>query len=183
MDAIKLLQKHYDKDSKLYKVLLLHSNLVAEKALKIAKNIPELNPDLKFIHEAAMIHDIGIKFMVDADLNHFGKHDYMEHGYLGRQLLEKEGYHKHALVCERHIGVGITKKEIIEKKLPFPKRDMVPISIEEKIISFADLFYTKYPGKEKTEKTIKEIKDSIKKHGKEKLRIFEKLCRELKFSF
>ena len=131
-----------------------------------------------------MLHDIGIKFVDSPKINCFGKHKYLEHGYLGRDLLDSENLPKHALVCERHIGVGITKKEIIETKLPLPKRDMIPISIEEKIISVADLFYTKAPGFEKIKRTIDEIKKNISKHGEEKVKKFENYCKMFKlFSY
>ncbi len=33
-----------------------------------------------------------------------------------------------APVCERHLGVGLTKKDIISSKFPLPHRDMIPTS-------------------------------------------------------
>src|SRR3990167_4819755 len=108
MDVIKLLEKYYRPDSKTYYLLVRHSRLVANKALEVAERVKELGPDLKFIEEAAMLHDIGI-FMTHApEIECFGKKPYICHGYLGRELLEKEGFPKHALVCERHVGVGIS---------------------------------------------------------------------------
>ena len=177
MDPIKIIEKYYDKDSKLYNLLISHSRLVARKALSIAKNVPELNPDLDFIYEAAMLHDIGIIFVLDQNLNSIKGHKYIEHGYLGRELLEKEGFPRHALVCERHTGVGISKQDIIQNKLPLPKRDMIPLSVEEKIISFADLFYTKYPGREKEEKSIEEIKKNIGSYSKANLKVLKSWCK------
>lgn len=182
MDPIKIIQKFCQKNTKLYDLLMLHSKLVTKKAIEIAKNVPELKPDLKFIEEAAMLHDIGIIFTNTPKIHCFGEHKYIEHGYLGRDLLEEEGLPKHALVCERHTGVGISKQEIINDNLPLPHRDMIPLSIEEKIICFADLFYTKYPGKETTEKTIKEIKEERAKFSKENVKIFEQWCKEFKIS-
>ena len=42
----------------------------------------------------------------------YGDKDYICHGYLGRALLEKEGLPAHALVCERHVGVGLSISDI-----------------------------------------------------------------------
>ena len=43
-----------------------------------------------------------------------------------RELLEKEGLPQHALVCDRHTGVGITIEDIRAQELPIPERDMTP---------------------------------------------------------
>jgi len=160
MDPLKIIAKYYPPDGPTYPVLVAHSRAVADKALAIAKNVPELNPDLKFIEEAAMLHDIGI-FMTDnpsVDCN--GKYEYICHGYLGRQLLEKEGYPKHALVCERHVGVGLSEQDIIDRDLPIPHRDMTPQTIEEEIICLADKFFSKHPDPTK-EKSWEEVEESM----------------------
>ena len=41
-------------------ILCEHSMQVVQKAQEIARGVPELNPDMEFIQEAAMLHDIGI---------------------------------------------------------------------------------------------------------------------------
>ncbi len=171
MDPVKIIEKYYATNIKLLKVLLVHSYAVAKKALKIAEKFPEVDKD--FIYEASILHDIGVIFTYIPKLNPDGKCPYIAHGYLGRALLEKEGLPKHALVCERHMGVGITKEEIIRKKLPLPERDMVPLTLEEKIIAFADKFYSKSPDRKMREKTVEEIIEELKKHGEEKVKIFK----------
>lgn len=170
MDPIKIIQKYYDKNSKAYSILITHSKLVAKKALEIAKKVPHLNPDLKFIFEAAILHDIGIFLTKAPKIDCFGDKPYICHGYLGRELLEKEGFLKHALVCERHVGVGLTIADIEKQKLPIPKRDMTPISIEEEIICFADKFYSKNPDSLEKEKSIEEIKKEMEKFGAERIK-------------
>jgi len=172
MDPLKIIKKYYPENSKLFKVLIKHSEAVAQKALKIAKKFPEV--DKNFIYEAAMLHDIGIIFTYIPKLNPDGKYPYIAHGYLGREILEKEGLpKKHALVCERHMGVGITKEEIIKKNLPLPPRDMIPITLEEKIIAFADKFYSKHPDEIIKEKSVEQIIKDLKKYGEDKVKIFE----------
>jgi len=141
-----------------------HSRLVAEKALKIAQNHKEFLADLNFIEESALMHDIGIFKTNSPDFFCFGEYPYLCHGYLGSELLIEEGYPDHALVCERHIGVGITTEEIIANKLPLPLRDFVPESVEEQIICFADKFFSK-SGDVMREKTVDEVRKSVRRYG------------------
>jgi uncharacterized protein len=180
MDYLAIIKKHYKEDSDLYNLLVNHSRQVSEKALKIASRLPELVPDLIFIAQAAMLHDIGIKYCNAPDLFCHGSEPYIKHGILGRELLIKEGYPKHARACASHTGVGITKDEIISENFPLPHEDLIPLSTEEKIISLADLFFTKYPGKSDKELTIDEIKKSLLKHGENKVKIFEQWCKQFK---
>jgi uncharacterized protein len=146
---------------------------VAGKALAVAENVSDLYLDRKFLFEAAMLHDIGI-FLTDApEIGCFGYKPYVCHGYLGREIIEAEGLPRHALVCERHVGVGITREEIKERNLPLPVRDMVPGTLEEKIICFADKFFTKDRGTAPREKTVPEVIKSIAGFGAEKVGQFE----------
>jgi uncharacterized protein len=143
MNPLQLIEKYYPKDTPTHYILTKHSSHVRDKALEIAKKHPELNADTQFISEAAMLHDIGI-FKCDAPRIHcFGLHQYIEHGYLGADLLRSEGLEKHALVCERHTGVGLSLVMIQKNRLPLPHRDMLPVSIEEQLICYADKFFSK----------------------------------------
>ena len=60
-----------------------------------------------------------------------------------RTLVRSEGYPRHALVCERHTGAGLALEDIIAQNLPVPHRDMLPVSMEEQVVCFADKFYSK----------------------------------------
>ena len=118
MNALAIINKYYSEENELKHILLTHSRSVADKALQIAVKHPELHLDTGFLEEAALLHDIGI-FMTDASgIQCFGTHPYICHGYLGSELLMKEGYPRHALVCERHTGAGMSLQSIIEQDLP-----------------------------------------------------------------
>ncbi|MCP4686901.1 MAG: phosphohydrolase, partial [Desulfobacterales bacterium] len=126
MNVIDIIRKFYPAHGKAHRILLEHGRLVAEKSLAAAQRVSHLAPDLEFIREAAMLHDIGV-FMVDAPgLGCVGKRPYIVHGVLGRELLEEIGLPRHALVCERHVGVGISAEDIKKHDLPLPERDMLP---------------------------------------------------------
>ena len=116
MNPLALIDKYYPEENELKHILLTHSRSVADKALAMARNHPELNLDLAFVEEAAMLHDIGI-FRTDADGIHcFGTYPYICHGYLGADLMRKEGFPRHALVCERHTGAGMSLQSIIDQQ-------------------------------------------------------------------
>ncbi len=143
MDPLEIIEKYYNKKSKLYRILIKHSCQVRDKALDVIERHPEFGADKQFVAEAAMLHDIGI-FLTDAPkIECFGKHKYIEHGYLGAEIVAAEGYPLHALVCERHTGTGLSIEWIEKRNLPVPHREMCPISIEEKIICYADMFFSK----------------------------------------
>lgn len=160
-------------------IILEHSRFVADKALQIAKNAPCAGSlDLVFIEEAALLHDIGVSLTDSPSLDCHGIEPYICHGVLGRALLEKAGLPKHALVCERHIGVGLTVKDIISQNLPLPHRDMLPLTSEEKIIALADLFYSKKKRSLSTEKSIEQIRNDLSKFSESKVRIFNSWLKE-----
>ena len=173
---MRVIDKYYSDNPPLRDLLILHSRLVADKALKVAAAHPELGLDVQFVEEAAMLHDVGI-FLTDAAPIHcFGKYHYLCHGYLGADLLREEGLPRHALVAERHTGTGLTLKQILERDLPVPHRDMIPESLEEKVVCFADKFYSKTRPTE--EKTVEQAIRSLEKFGPEGVEIFKGWCRQ-----
>lgn len=164
-----IIQKYYDPSSALYRILVIHSLLVANRALEIARAYQtrphEAALDLRFIEEAALLHDIGI-FRCDAPTIHcFGKEPYIKHGVIGREILEQEGLPQHALVCERHTGTGLSKEDVLAQKLPLPRRDYLPITLEEKIICLADRFYVKEPTALFAPLSEEEIGEKIARYG------------------
>ena len=173
-DPMVIIGMYYEPGSKSYEYLIEHGKMVAKKALEIAEKVMWLPPGMMFLEEAAMLHDIGI-FMTDAPhLGCTGDYPYIAHGYLGRQILEDAGYPLHALVCERHVGIGLTAAEITAKGLSVPARNMTPITPEEEIICFADKFFPVDPDRMLTEQTLAEARDMIKPFGTRPLRTFDR---------
>ena len=174
MNPLDIIAKYYPVGSEAYRILVIHSRSVADKALAIARMHPEMNLDLTFVEEAAMLHDIGI-FMTDADgICCFGSYSYICHGYLGADLMRKEGFPRHALVCERHTGAGISLQSIIDQQLPVPHRNMVPVSLEEQVICFADKFFSKTHLDR--EKSVEKALKSISRYGEDGIIRFNHWC-------
>lgn len=172
MNPYQIIELYYSKGSELSDLLIMHSEKVRDKALAIVQKHPELNADANFIAEAAMLHDIAI-FMCDAPEIHCnGTHEYIQHGYLGSELLMSHNLPRHALVCERHTGTGLSVADIQKQHLPLPLRDMFPVSIEEQIICYADIFYSK--SKPNRISTPEKIKIKLLRRGVEHLERFER---------
>ena len=160
-----LIDKYYPEDNELRHILINHSQSVARKALQIVSSHLELHLDAQFVEEAAMLHDLGI-FRTDAPgIQCFGSEPYICHGRLGAEILRKEGYERHARVCERHTGAGITCKEIIAQGLPLPHQDFLPETMEEKVICYADKFFSKTHLDR--EKSIEKAEKSLAKFGED----------------
>jgi uncharacterized protein len=173
VDYIKIIQKYIPPSSKTYPLYLIHVTLVTNKALKIANRIGLTEEQQQFIEEAGMLHDIGICKVKDEDLYCSGVLPYLNHGIEGRAILENEGLPKHALVCERHNGAGIYKDEIEEHLLPIPPKDYLAISLEEKLISYADTFFTKCPEYLWNEKSYEKAFKSVARFGDRHAKTFE----------
>ena len=174
MDISHIIDTYYSNNHTLRSILLAHSEAVARKALAIADRHPEYELDRTFLYEASMLHDIGI-FLTDAPKIYcFGDEPYICHGYLGAGLLERSGYHRHALVCERHTGAGISLEQIIRDDLPLPHRPMLPVTWEEQVICFADKFFSKSRPNE--EKSVAKALKSISRYGEEGTARFTRWC-------
>lgn len=77
--------------------------------------------------------------------------------------MRKEGLESIARVCERHTGTGLTAENIREQHLPLPEQDFRPETLEEKVICYADKFYSKsHPERERT---IEQTAKSLEKFG------------------
>ena len=175
MDYKAIIDKYYPEDNKLRYILVTHSRQVADRALRIVDAHPELHMDRQFVEEAAMLHDIGI-FKTDAPgIECLGTEPYILHGRIGAELLRADGYPRHARVCERHTGAGITLKEIIEQNIPLPHQDFLPETLEEKVVCYADKFYSK--SHLDRIRTIEQAEQSIAKHGADGLERFREMER------
>ncbi len=174
MDPIALIEKYYAPGSEAHRILLRHSGRVTAKAVAAARALKQREPiDVEFVREAALLHDIGILFTNAPDLGCHGKLPYLAHGYKGRELLDQEGLPQHALVCERHIGVGLTAEEISASHLPLPVRDMLPLTVEEQIVTYADLFFSKNPTENDQERTPDQVRETLARFGADKPAVFD----------
>lgn len=157
-------------------ILIEHSRAVANFAteLNIKYNIG-LDDDT--VVDAAMLHDIGIIKTNAPGIGCFGDAPYICHGVLGADMLRSiDAPEWVARVAERHTGSGLTTKDIINQKLPLPtNRVLTPENTLEKLICYADKFFSKKPGKLTEPKSLEQVRKEMSAHGPETLERFERL--------
>ncbi|WP_454890975.1 HD domain-containing protein [Alloprevotella tannerae] len=171
MNPLDIIYKYYPADDALRRLLLKHSRQVADKALAVCERHPELQLDRQLVYEGAMLHDVGI-FLTDAPgIFCHGSEPYLLHGRLGAELMRKEGREDLARICERHTGTGLTAEDIRRQGLPLPLEDFRPETEAEKVICYADKFFSKsHPD---AEKTAVQVVKSLAKFGPKSLAIFQ----------
>ncbi|MGC8817121.1 MAG: TIGR00295 family protein [Candidatus Hadarchaeum sp.] len=104
-----------------------HCLAVERTALSIAKKIAANGHriDLGLVSLGGLLHDIGR-----------AKTHGIEHGVEGGKILRKLGLVELVPFAERHLGAGIPAEEA--RALGLPARDFVPLTIEEKVVTYAD---------------------------------------------
>lgn len=159
-------------------ILMIHGKMVAGKALSACAAVNADSDTRRLVIEAAYLHDIGVCKVAASEIGCHGQEPYIRHGLLGREILEAAGLPLHALICERHTGVGLTVQDIMSQHLPLPQRDMTPQTLAERIICYADLFFSKNPERLEKEKTVDKVRKSLSKFGPDKVAIFDTWQRE-----
>ena len=177
LDCLSIIQRYYTPGNDDYRVLVLHSRQVADLAVALGQRLIDRHVplDIEFVEEAAMLHDIGMCRTDAPGIYCYGQEPYIMHGIIGRRMLDGMGLYRHARVCERHTGAGISAEEIITQHLPItPPRDLLPETIEEKLVCYADKFFSK-SRPEEPPKTIERARQSLAKFGQATLQRFDDL--------
>ncbi|MEZ4485478.1 MAG: hypothetical protein R2864_13115 [Syntrophotaleaceae bacterium] len=98
--------------------------------------------DLTFVREAALLHDIGILFTDAAQLGCRGELPYLCHGIKGRS--QRDGR-----PAAPRPGLRAPHRRRSQRRgdrpplIASPARDMLLISLEEQIVAYADLFFSR----------------------------------------
>ena len=177
LDCLSIIERYYTPGNDDYRVLVVHSRQVADLAVALGQRLIDRHEpiDIEFVEEAAMLHDIGMCRTDAPGIHCHGTEPYILHGILGRQMLDGMGLFRHGRVCERHTGSGITAAEIIAQHLPIdPPRDLLPESLEEKLVCYADKFFSK-SRPDAAPKTMEQARKSLAKFGGDTLQRFDEL--------
>lgn len=116
------------RENRCHPKVIRHCEAVAKLALRTANTIKKknLNIDSHLVEIGALLHDIGRS-----------KTHTVNHAVVGAELAGALGLPEPViLIIKRHVGGGITAIEA--EKLGWPSDVYMPISIEEKIVSYAD---------------------------------------------
>lgn len=178
-EFLSIIQFFYPDDTPLRRLLLRHSNQVAQKAFDILKG-SGLPLNSRLVLGGALLHDIGILRCRAPKILCVGTEPYLTHGIIGggmlREFGKKQGIdlESYARICERHTGSGLTAEAIRTQNLPLPVQDFLPETYEEKIICLADKFFSKSgDGKEKS---LPHIQRSMLRFGPDSLERLNAMC-------
>ena len=108
--------------------VIRHCELVAELALEIADKIEKkgLKVDRELVEVGAILHDLGRSKSHDVD-----------HGVVGADIAASLGLPESLIkIIKCHVGGGITADEA--ESFGWPKSEYLPVTLEEKIVSYAD---------------------------------------------
>lgn len=114
--------------------IIIHCTEVRDVALRIAGDIMSSGTkiDIGLLRTAALLHDIGYwKYLRENGMSHLNH----LHNYETGRLLRELGYDKIAEVAEQHMDISRDELRILG--VPDP-HDMIPVSLEAKIILIAD---------------------------------------------
>lgn len=145
-EEIYKLHKKYSRgnlEDELLDLIWTHSLIVREIALQLGEKLIKkgIKINLKLVEVGALVHDIGC---YDCYESRPGKNIYIEHGKMGYQILKKEKFDEEITrMAKIHLGVGLTKENIIKNKLPLKKEHCIPITLEEELVAYADNFHSK----------------------------------------
>ena len=119
----------YLKISGCSKKVIRHCQAVRDVAVRMAE---KANADIKLVEASALLHDIGRS-----------KTHGIRHAIVGGEIAKKLGLPEGIIkIIERHIGAGLPALEA--KRLNLPKKDYIPVTLEEKIVCHADSLTDNY---------------------------------------
>ena len=105
--------------------VVAHCLKVSKTALSLAERV-KVSLDRELVRQGGLFHDIGRS-----------KTHGIGHAVAGVEIGRKLGFSPDILnIIERHIGAGITALEAV--RLGLPEKNYVPLTAEEKIVSYAD---------------------------------------------
>jgi uncharacterized protein len=108
--------------------VIRHAEAVSALAVEIAEACEErgYDVDLELVEVGALLHDIGR-----------AKTHSVHHAVIGAEIARSLDLPRNLVsIIKRHVGGGITAREA--KKLGWPKDVYAPLTLEEKIVSYAD---------------------------------------------
>jgi uncharacterized protein len=110
------------------KKVIKHCKAVTELALETASSLKDkgFKIDFELVEIGALLHDIGRS-----------KTHNVNHGLVGAEIVKSAGLPEPVVsIVKRHMGGGITASEA--EWLGWPKDVYVPVTLEEKVVSYAD---------------------------------------------
>ena len=160
---------------KSFALIATHCEIVARLAVILAEQSGQTVTNT--LIEGALAHDIGTySVLAHNAFAHnqvlFQRDIYIQHGTRGYELLLANG-EEIAAFARNHTGVGITKADCVQQKLPIEPADYMPTNAAQEIVALADKFHTKLlPPRFVSEQTARA---RVEKFGSENIARWDKL--------
>lgn len=141
-EEIRALHEKYAPTRRTFDLIYTHSNIVCALAEQVIDR-RQLPLDIDLVRAGSLLHDIGVYRLYgpSGELDHAG---YVRHGVLGYELLHDLGFPDAICrFCSCHIGMGLSRDDVIRQGLPLPVDDYLAKSREEELVMFADKFHSK----------------------------------------
>lgn len=170
-DILALHEKHAPTPGALNRVYT-HCVIVCSIAEQLCSRPgPGLDVDIDLARAGSLLHDIGV-YRLYNDAGDLDQANYIRHGVLGYELLHEEGLPE--AICRfasHHIGVGISREDVVAQRLPIPPADYLAETGEERLVMYADNFHSKTTPP--VFRTAAECAARLRRFGEEKVRAFQ----------
>ena len=137
---IKNLHQKYAKTDADLTLIYTHCQIIEAIAMQLLDKNPIKDIDRNLVHVGCLLHDIGAYDVLEDGEFVQG----VRHGIIGENILKSEGFSETIWrFASHHTGVGLTKKDVLDQKLPIPVADYTARTIEEQFVMYADKFHSK----------------------------------------
>lgn len=157
VNAYEIIRRLYEPGSPAHYYLVCHGEAVARKAAEIADRLDKPGIDRGLLYRGAMLHDIGMILTDVPECGGTGTKPYFYHGVLGGQYLRGIGLDTYARFAERHQWMGLTKEDIEMEGFDYPDGVYMPETLEERLVCFADCYFSKVSRWLTTPKPVEHI--------------------------
>ncbi|MBX6334241.1 HD domain-containing protein [Candidatus Saccharibacteria bacterium] len=137
---IEALHRKYAPSAAAFERVFTHCQIVWDIANQlIARN--NLTVDAALVKVGCLLHDIGVYPLFD-ERGVIIKG--VRHGVEGEIILKNEGFSEVLWrFPSHHTGVGLSRQDVIDQKLPIPVADYLAETDEELLVMYADKFHSK----------------------------------------
>lgn len=173
---IKNLHQKYAKTDADLTLIYTHCQIIEAIAMQLLDKNPIKDIDRNLVHVGCLLHDIGAYDVLEDGEFVQG----VRHGIIGENILKSEGFSETIWrFASHHTGVGLTKKDVLDQKLPIPVADYTARTIEEQFVMYADKFHSKSnpPSEAPYFCSFDWFHNSVQKFGADKAAKFDTLAK------
>lgn len=173
---IKNLHQKYAKTDADLTLIYTHCQIIEAIAMQLLDKNPIKDIDRNLVRVGCLLHDIGAYDVLEDGEFVQG----VRHGIIGENILKSEGFSETIWrFASHHTGVGLTKKDVLDQKLPIPVADYTARTIEEQLVMYADKFHSKSnpPSEAPYFCSFDWFHNSVQKFGADKAAKFDTLAK------